>query len=92
MNWDQIEGQWKQFTGSAREHSGISPGTTGERLPEERSVGWAETQERYGVAKAEAKSRPTRMVARLGGAVSATGSPPPGFRSRPPGREECGCD
>jgi uncharacterized protein YjbJ (UPF0337 family) len=22
MNWDQIEGEWNQFTGSAREHWG----------------------------------------------------------------------
>jgi uncharacterized protein YjbJ (UPF0337 family) len=42
MNWDQIEGKWKQFAGSARERWGQLTGRI---------------QERYGIAMAEAEKQ-----------------------------------
>lgn len=55
MNWDRVEGSWKQFTGKVRENWGkltdddiaVVDGT------EERLIG--RIQERYGVAKDEAQ-------------------------------------
>ena len=55
MNWDQIEGNWKQFTGKAREQWGD---LTDDEIAEARGnreqlVG--KIQERYGIAKDEAE-------------------------------------
>jgi uncharacterized protein YjbJ (UPF0337 family) len=50
MNWDQIEGKWKEFTGSARERWGKLTDDDWKTIPQERSVG----RERYGVAQEEA--------------------------------------
>jgi uncharacterized protein YjbJ (UPF0337 family) len=65
MNWDQLEGTWKQFAGSARAHwSKLTDDDwqtiTGKR---ERLVG--RIQERYGVAREEAE----RQVDQWSGAL-----------------------
>ena len=57
MNWDQIEGKWKQFAGSARAHWGKLKDddwqeSTGNK---EHLVGLI--QERYGIAKEEAEKQ-----------------------------------
>lgn len=55
MNWDRVEGSWKQFTGKVREKWGK---LTDDDLAvvdgkQERLIG--RIQERYGVAKDEAQ-------------------------------------
>ena len=57
MNWDQLEGNWKEFEGSARAHwSKLTESDwstiTGKR---EKLAGWI--QERYGIAKADAEKQ-----------------------------------
>ena len=57
MNWDQIEGKWKQFTGSARERWGKLTDNDWETIAgkKEHLVGCI--QERYGVAKEVAEKQ-----------------------------------
>lgn len=55
MNWDRVEGSWKQFTGKVRENWGK---LTDDDIAvvdgkQERLIG--RIQERYGVAKDEAQ-------------------------------------
>jgi uncharacterized protein YjbJ (UPF0337 family) len=55
MNWDQIEGKWKQFTGSAREHWGKLTNNDWETIAGQKDQLVGRIQQRYGVAKAEAE-------------------------------------
>ena len=55
MNWDQIEGKWKQFTGSARERWGKLTDNDWETIAGKMDQLVGRIQERYGVAKAEAE-------------------------------------
>jgi len=57
MNWDQIEGKWKRFTGSARERWGQLTDNDWESIAgkKDQLIGWI--QERYGVAKDEAEKQ-----------------------------------
>jgi uncharacterized protein YjbJ (UPF0337 family) len=55
MNWDQIEGKWKQFTGSARERWGKLTDNDWETIAGKKDQLVGRIQERYGVAKAEAE-------------------------------------
>lgn len=55
MNWDRVEGSWKQFTGKVRENWGK---LTDDDIAvvdgkQERLIG--RIQERYGIAKDEAQ-------------------------------------
>jgi uncharacterized protein YjbJ (UPF0337 family) len=55
MNWDQIEGKWKQLTGSAREHWGKLTNDDWETIAGKKDQLVGRIQERYGVAHAEAE-------------------------------------
>ena len=55
MNWDQIEGKWKQFTGSARERWGKLTNDDWETIAGKKDQLVGRIQERYGVARAEAE-------------------------------------
>ena len=57
MNWDQIEGQWKQFTGSARERWGKLTNNDWETIAGTKDQLVGRIQERYGVAKGEAEKQ-----------------------------------
>jgi uncharacterized protein YjbJ (UPF0337 family) len=57
MNWDQIEGQWKQFTGSAREKWGKLTDDDIQTLTGKKDQLVGKIQERYGIAKAEAEKQ-----------------------------------
>jgi len=57
MNWDQIEGKWKQFTGSARERWGKLTDNDWETIAGKKDQLVGRIQERYGVAKAEAEKQ-----------------------------------
>jgi uncharacterized protein YjbJ (UPF0337 family) len=57
MNWDQIEGKWKQFTGSAREEWGKLTEDDWQTISGKKDQLVGRIQERYGIAKAEAEKQ-----------------------------------
>jgi len=57
MNWDQIEGKWKRFTGSARERWGQLTDNDWESIGGKKDQLIGRIQERYGVAKDEAEKQ-----------------------------------
>jgi uncharacterized protein YjbJ (UPF0337 family) len=54
MNWDQIEGNWKQFMGHAREKWGKLTDSDFETAAGRKDQLVGRIQERYGIAKDEA--------------------------------------
>jgi uncharacterized protein YjbJ (UPF0337 family) len=54
MNWDQIEGKWKQLSGQAREKWGKLTDSDWQIVAGKREQLVGRIQERYGVAKDEA--------------------------------------
>uniref|UniRef100_Q023A0 CsbD family protein n=1 Tax=Solibacter usitatus (strain Ellin6076) TaxID=234267 RepID=Q023A0_SOLUE len=57
MNWDQIEGKWKQFSGSAQEQWGKLTSDDLATLTGQKDQLVGKIQERYGIAKAEAEAQ-----------------------------------
>jgi uncharacterized protein YjbJ (UPF0337 family) len=57
MNWDQVEGKWKQFAGSARERWGKLTDNDWETIAGKKDQLVGRIQERYGLAKAEAEKQ-----------------------------------
>jgi uncharacterized protein YjbJ (UPF0337 family) len=54
MNWDKIEGNWKQMTGKAREKWGKLTDSDFETMAGRKDQLVGRIQERYGIAKDEA--------------------------------------
>jgi uncharacterized protein YjbJ (UPF0337 family) len=57
MNWDQLEGKWKVFTGSARERWGKLADNDWETIAGKKDQLVGRLQQRYGVAKEEAEKQ-----------------------------------
>jgi uncharacterized protein YjbJ (UPF0337 family) len=57
MNWDQIQGKWKQFTGSARQQWGKLTDDDLAMIAGNREKFVGKLQERYGIARDEAQRR-----------------------------------
>jgi uncharacterized protein YjbJ (UPF0337 family) len=57
MNWDQVEGKWKQFVGSARERWGKLNDDDWNTISGKKEQLVGRIQERYGVARAEAEKQ-----------------------------------
>lgn len=57
MNWDQIEGKWKQVKGSAKKQWGDLTDDDLTRMEGGRDKFVGVLQERYGIAKEEAQRR-----------------------------------
>ena len=57
MNWDQIEGKWKQFKGSAKKQWGDLTDYDLTKMSGNRDKFVGVLQERYGIAKEEAQKR-----------------------------------
>ena len=74
MNWDQIEGKWKQFTGSARERWGNLTDNDWETIAGKKAQLIGRIQERYGVAQAEAEKQADEWAAALKRSGSETRS------------------
>lgn len=55
MNWDQVEGKWKQFTGAAKAKWGELTDDELQQVDGNREKLEGKIQERYGVAKEEAQ-------------------------------------
>ena len=54
MNWDQIEGKWKKFSGSARERWGKLTDDDWQTIAGKKDELVGRIQERYGIAKVDA--------------------------------------
>ena len=57
MNWDQIEGQWKQLKGSIRQQFGKLTDDDLQTIAGHRDKLVGKLQERYGLAREEAQKR-----------------------------------
>ena len=57
MNWDQIEGKWKQFAGSARERWGQITDDDWQTIAGKKEQLVGRIQERYAIARAEAEKQ-----------------------------------
>jgi uncharacterized protein YjbJ (UPF0337 family) len=57
MNWDQIEGNWKQFKGKAHTQWGKLTDDELDQIEGNRQQLVGKVQERYGVAKEEAEKQ-----------------------------------
>jgi uncharacterized protein YjbJ (UPF0337 family) len=57
MNWDQIEGKWKQLSGSARNQWGRLTDDDFQALTGQKDQLVGRIQERYGIAKAEVEKQ-----------------------------------
>ena len=55
VNWDQIKGSWKQFTGNIQEHWGELTDDDIQEAKGERRQLVGKIQERYGITKEEAE-------------------------------------
>ena len=55
MNWDRIEGNWKQFSGTVREKWGKLTNDDLDMIAGKRQQLAGRIQERYGIAKDEAE-------------------------------------
>jgi uncharacterized protein YjbJ (UPF0337 family) len=57
MNWDRVEGQWKQYTGKGREKWGKLTDSDLEVIKGKRDQLVGKVQERYGIAKDAAQQQ-----------------------------------
>ncbi|QDU54383.1 CsbD family protein [Aeoliella mucimassa] len=54
MNWDQVEGKWKQASGAAKEKWGKLTDDDLQQIDGKRDQLVGKVQERYGIAREEA--------------------------------------
>lgn len=57
MNWDQIEGKWKQMSGSLREKWGRVTDNDVQEIAGKKDKFIGKLQERYGITKEEAEKQ-----------------------------------
>lgn len=57
MNWDQIEGNWKQFKGKAQENWGKLTNDDWDRIAGKRTQLVGRVQEAYGIEREEAEKQ-----------------------------------
>ena len=65
MNWDRVEGNWKQFTGKAKEQWGKLTDDDISQANGKRDQLVGRIQERYGCAKEEAERQVKEWSDRL---------------------------
>lgn len=65
MNWDQIEGNWKQFKGAAQSQWGKLTSDELDQVAGERLQLEGKIQEKYGVAKEEAERQVDAWLRRI---------------------------
>jgi uncharacterized protein YjbJ (UPF0337 family) len=65
MNWDRIEGKWKQFVGKAREKWGKLTDNDWAIIAGRREALIGKIQERYGIMRDEAKKQVDEWAATL---------------------------
>jgi uncharacterized protein YjbJ (UPF0337 family) len=62
MNWDRVEGNWKQLTGKAREKWGKLTDNDFEAIAGKKDQLIGRIQERYGISKDEAQTQADEWV------------------------------
>ena len=75
MNWDIIEGQWKQFTGRAKQAWSKLTDDDLANLSGKREQLAGKIQERYGIQKQEAERQIDDWLNRLGSGPGRDRSP-----------------
>jgi uncharacterized protein YjbJ (UPF0337 family) len=65
MNWDQVEGKWKQYSGKVREKWGKLTDSDLEMIKGQRQQLVGKIQERYGIAKDEAEKQVNEFTSKL---------------------------
>ena len=55
MNWDRVEGNWKQFKGKAREKWGKLTDNDWEQIAGKKDQLVGRVQERYGISREDAE-------------------------------------
>lgn len=65
MNWDRIEGQWKQLTGRVQSEWGQLTNDDLDQIAGNRTQLEGKLQERYGKSKDEARRAVDDWIARL---------------------------
>ncbi len=65
MNWDQIQGKWKQFAGSAQSEWGELTNDDVDQVEGDRTRLEGKIQERYGKTKEEAREAVDAWISRL---------------------------
>jgi uncharacterized protein YjbJ (UPF0337 family) len=75
MNWDQIEGKWKQLKGSAKQQFGKLTDDDLEQISGKRDILVGKLQERYGIVKEQAQKEADEWY--------ATANPPSTSEQKP---------
>ena len=65
MNWDQLEGKWKQMKGSVREQWGKLTDDDLDRIGGKKDQLVGSLQERYGIAKEAAETQAVEWWTKL---------------------------
>lgn len=65
MNWDQVEGKWKQYKGQTKEKWGKLTDDDIDVIDGKRQQLVGRIQERYGIAKEEAEKQADEFVRTL---------------------------
>ena len=65
MDWDRIEGNWKQFTGKVKEQWGKLTDDEITQINGNREQLEGRIQERYGIAKDEARTKVDEWIGRM---------------------------
>lgn len=86
MNWDQLEGKWKQLKGSAKERWGKLTDGDLDQINGKRDKLIGKLQERYGMAKEEAEKQSNEWAKT--GRMEDFGVLPPTDVPPPPDREK----
>jgi uncharacterized protein YjbJ (UPF0337 family) len=70
MNWDQVEGKWKQLRGGIKEKWAKLTDDDLDRIAGRRDVFVGKLQERYGIAKEEAQKQADQWLRAQDAAVT----------------------
>ncbi|MCX5832993.1 MAG: CsbD family protein [Deltaproteobacteria bacterium] len=57
MNWEQVKGNWKQFSGTVKEKWGKLTDDEVDQIAGKREILLGKIQEKYGIAKEEAEKQ-----------------------------------
>jgi uncharacterized protein YjbJ (UPF0337 family) len=74
MNWDQVEGKWKQYKGEMKEKWGKLTDDDFDVINGRRQQLVGKIQERYGIARDEAEKQTDEFVKSLRDASDASSS------------------
>jgi uncharacterized protein YjbJ (UPF0337 family) len=75
MNWDQVQGKWKQMKGSVKEKFGKLTDDDLQMIEGNRDKFVGKLQERYGIAREEAQRRVDAWATALSASAEQTGAP-----------------